>query len=249
LNKFGFDNNNLYHSRLAVANRKKGGGGYLPNLPDTLYCAFCHRIIGKDEQFDELADGRLRCPDCSATAIRTSRDFRKLYTETAEQMQRNFDITIKELPKPKVVNARKLAKIVDKPFNLNGRTIGLAMNTVNGKHLFFETGMPKSAAQSVIAHELTHIWQFENWPEGDAERIYPTEPLIPYEGMAVWVQIQFMYAIGETDFAERDYIIMGQRDDEYGQGFERYLKKYHLDRVGGVASKTPFLKDGKVPRV
>jgi hypothetical protein len=247
---FGFDHNNLYHSRLAVANRNKFAEGYLPNLPDTLYCAFCHRVIGRDEKFEELADGRLRCPDCSATAIRTTRDFRKLYAETAEQLQNIFGITIKQLPKAKVVNAQRLAKIVNKPFNLNGRTIGLAINSVNGKHLFFETGMPKSAAQSVIAHELTHIWQFENWPDGEAERIYPSEPLIPYEGMAVWVQIQYMYAIGETEYAERDEIIMGIRDDEYGHGFERYAKKYRLDnRPAGNNFRSPFLSNGKVPRV
>ncbi|MBP3468892.1 MAG: hypothetical protein J6K26_05180 [Lachnospiraceae bacterium] len=48
---------------------------------------------------------------------------------------------------------------------MDGRTLGFAQKDASGYSLYIENGSPRLAAMATIAHELTHIWQYQNWDD------------------------------------------------------------------------------------
>lgn len=67
--------------------------------------------------------------------------------------------------------------------------------------------------------------------------------LLIYEGMAKWVEIQFLYLIGEKNVAKREELITRNREDEYGIGFRLYEDRYPLTREAMACDETPFTQD------
>jgi hypothetical protein len=61
--------------------------------------------------------------------------------------------------------------------------------------------------------------------------------------MAKWVEIQYLYLIGETNIAKREEAITRSREDEYGIGFCLYEERYPLSRKAMVCEETPFTTD------
>ena len=61
-----------------------------------------------------------------------------------------------------------------------------------------------------------------------------------YEGMAKWVEIQYLYFINEPERAYRELCATLQREDEYGFGLKLYLAEYDLSRGVNVDIVTPF---------
>ena len=61
-----------------------------------------------------------------------------------------------------------------------------------------------------------------------------------YEGMAKWVEIQYLYLVGETNVARREEYITRNRQDEYGIGFCLYEDRYPLTREAMFCEETPF---------
>ena len=83
--------------------------------------------------------------------------------------------------------------------------------------------------EGVIAHELTHIWQYTHWDNNATLRKCPdNKRLLIYEGMAKWAEIQYLIHLNEISYAKRQEIITRLRDDEYGKGFRKYAAKYSL---------------------
>ena len=119
--------------------------------------------------------------------------------------------------------------------------LGVAINQKKKYSILLENGAPRISLISTFAHELTHIWQYTNWdidkkmPKCSAEK-----RLLIYEGMAKWVEIQYLYLIGETDVARREEEFTRLREDEYGIGFRLYEDKYPLSREVMTCDYTPF---------
>ncbi|MBQ1292064.1 MAG: hypothetical protein IIY28_12060, partial [Lachnospiraceae bacterium] len=91
-------------------------------------------------------------------------------------------------------------------------------------------------------HEMTHVWQFQNWNERQINKLYGKGPLrlAVYEGMAVWSAVQMLYMIGETSYARLQEQIALSRDDIYGAGFRLYLERYGISRDGSEPPISPF---------
>ncbi len=68
-----------------------------------------------------------------------------------------------------------------------------------GYTIYIENGSPKLAAISTLAHELTHIWQYLNWNDSELKKKYGSFAMLQiYEGMAKWVEIQYLIMINEV---------------------------------------------------
>ncbi|MBR4870460.1 MAG: hypothetical protein IKU12_06745, partial [Oscillospiraceae bacterium] len=146
--------------------------------------------------------------------------------------------------KVRTTDAKKIAKHVGSAFiatpGFDGRVLGFAQRDRTGYSIYVENGSPKLAAVATIAHELTHIWQYLNWNDKDLIKAYGQENLLEvYEGMAKWVEIQYLLLLNEVAYAKRQEILTRLRDDAYGRGFIKYLEKYSLS-YGTSVTNTPF---------
>lgn len=223
---------------------------YLRHLEEGQHvCDFCGAAM-ESGSYEILRDGRERCPACSASAVRRLRDARALYQESHELLEKTFGIKLRSPITIRVTNAKAIAKELGEEFKpgkgFDGRALGFARNK-NGRYsIFLETGAPKEAMQSTILHELTHIWQYENWDREEIAARYGQDAVTTiYEGMAVWAEIQLMLCTGQTARAHRYEYQRLQCDDEYGNGLRLYEKKYPF--VKGVSVSPASSPFGRVP--
>lgn len=63
---------------------------------------------------------------------------------------------------------------------------------------------------------------------------------ILYEGMEIWVSIQYLYQVGESSYAAGLEQIQMARDDARGAGFRLYAAQYPLVKDMTALRKTPF---------
>ena len=208
-------------------------------------CDFCGLPLS-GVAYDVLADKRVRCVSCSASAIRTVEQFRVLYERILPTMESFYDIRMRMPIRVRTADARVIAKqagTVYKPTSgFDPRVVGFAKMDKDGFCIYIENGAPRLAAMDTIVHELTHIWQYENWDKRANNKQYGKgrNRDIVYEGMAMWSSIQFLYLIGETGFARRKEREARQRQDVYGEGFRLYCEKYPLSRSPVPPQYTPF---------
>lgn len=239
----GFDHSALHDTRVLDPEIEE----YRRHLEDGDHlCDFCGTVM-EPGSFEILKDGRERCPECSRSAVRTVRQAREVFVKTRQQMETIFGISIRTPIRVRMLNAKSIAKERGGEFvptrGMDSRAIGFARNTRKGrKEICLETGAPVKSLEATIVHELTHIWQFENWNDAvpnDNEHLYV------YEGMAVWCEVQYMTSIGENSRAKRYTYNRLQCDDAYGNGLKAYLERYKVTDAKKLnRKKTPY---GKVP--
>lgn len=239
----GFDHSTLHHTRVSDPEMEE----YRRHLEEGDHlCDFCGAVM-EPGKFEILKDGRERCPECSRTAVRTVRQARELFFASRQQMEKVFGISIRTPIRVRMVNAKTMAKELGDEFvptrGMDGRALGFARNVRNGrKEICLETGAPAKSLESTIVHELTHIWQYENWGDkvpNDEAHLYV------YEGMAVWTEVQYMMSTGDSGRAKRYAYNRLQSNDEYGNGLKAYLERYKVTDAKSLnRKKTPY---GKVP--
>ena len=214
-------------------------------------CDFCGKPLN-GVSYDRLSDGRIRCGECSATAINTVEEFRRLFYYTEAVMESVYSITFTAHVVVRTTDARGNAKnggtifIPSKDFA--ARALGFAMEKDGVRYLYIENGSPRLATLETMAHELTHIWQYTNWDLKAIRRTYAqssrklsrTAELLVMEGFAMWSSIQLLYEIGETTYARREEQNTLQREDEYGYGFRLYVDRFGIRRKEGIPDVTPF---------
>lgn len=221
------------------------------NLGAENFCDFCGSPL-TGVSYERLTDGRTRCNDCSMTAINEVAIFKALFRNTEMMMENTFDITIPVAIAVKTSDARTIAKHMGQVFKpstkVAARVLGFAQRKDGRYTLFVENGSPRLASVDTIVHELTHIWQYINWSEGNITRIYSQrKPIytkmardIVFEGMAMWSAIQMLYAMGETYYAKQQEQLVEARNDIYGIGFRLYRDRYDLARDGEAPILSPF---------
>lgn len=227
------------------------------------FCDFCGKPLS-GVSYDVLADGRIRCNDCSTTAVRDLAEFKEIYIHTEMMMENIFEINYPVAITIKTVDAVKMSKrshSVYQPTNqFAARVLGFAEYRSGEYTLFIENGSPRLVSLNVIAHEMTHIWQYINWNRAQIAAIYKQDRPdrdavamdIVYEGMAVWASIQILYSMGEVFFAEQqeqDFVIFNgvnkdqmivRRQDAYGYGFYLYRSRFYMEINGDVPPFSPF---------
>ena len=243
LSKYNYDKGSLRQVRDSEAFAEEYEKTYNPNKSGVHYCDFCGvELVGGE--YELLKDGRERCNRCSATALKTGEEFKEIFKTVMRNMEIFYGIRLNVAIKVRMTDAKKIAKHFGQEFvatpGFDGRTLGFAQKDSSGYSIYVENGSPKLAAMATIAHELTHIWQYENWNDKEIKKKYGAHNrLLIYEGMAKWAEIQYLICLNEISYAKRQEIITRLRNDEYGRGFVEYTKKYSIS-YGGKVGRTPF---------
>lgn len=244
LAQFGFDRNLLREAR---EGKTQDADDFDANGH---CCDFCGAPLSGAE-YDVLSDGRERCVTCRRTAVDTVKEFQDIYQTTRRTMEDLFGIHIKAGVRVRVTNAKEIAERQGRTFHpaaaMTSRAVGIAISDSNGFTLLVENGAPRVDIISTIVHELTHIWQYQNWKERELKKIWAHLPpkdaahvrLEVYEGMAVWAEIQYLYLIRETARARRTERAREADQSEYGRGLIRYRDRYPF-AADSVLGMTPF---------
>ena len=243
LQEIGFDGGELKQAR--------EGKNCAENLRNTdknknnqMFCSYCGAELSGVEFF-RLPDGRLRCNTCSNTVVKSKAEVEALCKRVIENMDNFFGATIKVPVSIEVTDERKLKRRLGIPLDTRDSQsmliLGVAVNKNQKYSIILENGAPRISLIATFAHELTHIWQYTHWDNNKNLKKCPkNKRLLIYEGMAKWVEIQYLYLVGETAVARREEYITRNRQDEYGIGFCLYEDRYPLTREAMFCEETPF---------
>lgn len=232
--------------------RKKGGffTGSL-DLDAVNTCDFCGLPL-TGVCHDKLSDGRVRCNDCSSTAITTVEEMRELFFDNLKMMEDLYEIQFKVPVNVRMADAKEVGKrsgMIFKPSKeFSARVLGFAQHKRGKYSVVLENGSPRLATINTTVHEMTHIWQYLNWSDKAFAQYFGmghshcTElaRLIVYEGMAMWSSIQYLYQIGETYFASQQEALAEARQDVYGVGFRFFREQYPFVKDASLLKYTPF---------
>ena len=111
----------------------------------------------------------------------------------------------------------------------DSRAVGIAVKNGSNKSILIENEAPYFREMSVLIHELTHIWQFDNLDIDNIE-----DSLKVLEGHAMYVELEFL----KERFPEQALYIDNEskREDVYGVGY-RYID----DMLTKEGISNPFL--------
>ena len=246
LKELGFDGGELRQAREgkdcaeSFRNADKNGG-------NQMRCSYCGAEISGVEFF-RLPDGRLRCTTCSNSVVKTKEEVEEICQRVIANLDNFFGATIDVPVSFEITDERKLKRKVGVPVGTKDSQsmliLGVAVNKKNKYKVILENGAPRISLIATFAHELTHIWQYTHWDNNkNFQKCPKSKRLLIYEGMAKWVELQYLYMIGETNVARREEAITRKRQDEYGRGFCLYEEVYPLSRDTMNCDVTPFTPD------
>jgi hypothetical protein len=242
LESLGFGRGPLIQAREALAARREVE--YTFDALGSRYCDFCFvQLMGGE--YEILKDGRERCSRCSRSVLSTHEQFVEEFHQVRRNMEAAFGISLSVPVIVRMVNAKEIARRSGEPFTptsgVDSRVLGFVKKTGDGHEFYIENGAPRLAAVTTIAHELTHIWQYANWDEAAIAARYGSENrLMVYEGMATWVEIQYLLGIKDVERARREEAFALARDDVYGDGFKVFAERYPLQVDGDASEDSPF---------
>lgn len=240
LSSIGFDGGSL-----AQARNLRGEALDYVDLTELVAdrCDFCGRRLSGVE-YDRLKDGRERCASCSKTLVNSPEAFQQVFLQVKQDMCGYFNIDFPPAIQAKMVSQSKLSRMIGRKFvpgpGYDARAVGFATERRGRYMVVFENGVPKVKLQSTLAHELTHIWQYSHWNMDKVKSRYGDTFLAVVEGMAEWVEIQYLLSLGEVSWANRLLKEEVARTDVYGFGLRLYLNEYPLARGTMAGDSTPF---------
>jgi hypothetical protein len=204
----------------------------ISNAGNETQCVFCGRKFGA-AQFHQLDDGRQRCFTCSQSGIDQVSLVEPLYKQVREFFMKEYqaflplDIDLSVLSTAEI---HKLSGLGFVPEAGHSRIAGKASRDELGNlTVLIENGSPRVHTLATLAHELTHIWQYEKLAVSSLT-------LEEIEGFASWVEVDTMTKIGETPYANMLKGELMQRQDEYGKGYRLIEEKL----AGMPEGTTPF---------
>ena len=236
----GFNNNSFTKARSRKTQETMG-----IDFDAVNHCDFCGVPLS-GVSYERLSDGRIQCNECSATAINSVEEFKKLFYQTLHMMENLFGIDYKVPISVRTLDANKIARgfgsVYTPTTGVTSRVVGYAQRDNGMFSLNVENGSPRLATIDTTVHEMTHVWQYSNWNDGAIRRNYPEKWKrdIVYEGMAMWAAIQYLYLIGEVSYAQQQEMLANSREDIYGVGFRLYCERYPLVKDFSLVRLSPF---------
>lgn len=187
-------------------------------------CVFCGRSVSA-AQIHSLHDGRQRCFTCNESAIDHVLGVEPLYRDVRQFFKDVYLVNLPEDIELFVVSTAEINNMSGVPYILeagSSRLTGKASMDGDGKlRVIIENGSPRTHTLSTLAHELTHIWQFENLQvdEMDMEEL---------EGFATWVEVHMMTQMGEVPYANMLKEQLESQQDLYGRGYRLMEEKLSI---------------------
>lgn len=195
-------------------------------------CMFCGRKFPV-AQIHLLDDGRKRCLTCKESAIEHVLQIEPLYKKVRQFFIDEYLVPLPadiELQMLSTAEIHKMSGLSFIPEAGHPRLSGKASMDQDGNlKVLIENGSPRVHTLSTLAHELTHIWQYENL---DVKKMHLEE----LEGFASWVEVHFMNQLGEIPYANMLRQHLETRQDKYGVGYRLMIEK--LSKLHDNA--TPF---------
>lgn len=209
--------NSLRENRLSYQSREIKE---LESIEKTETCHFCGEFLPVSE-FDVLNDGRKRCYLCKQSGIDTVESLRALNDVVRKIMNESLSVQIKREIELEMVSAEEMQRRIGESLlpvtDMSQRVVGRAMmGNDQTMSIVIENGSPRNQTAGTLAHEFTHIWQYEHIIIED----FSLEVL---EGHAVWTEIFICEQLGERLYAEKIKADMQYRNDEYGNGYRQML--------------------------
>lgn len=183
-------------------------------------CDFCGKSIAG--QYDELGDGRKRCPVCSVDAIDGDdiNAVRLQVIKIINLMESRYEIDLPKDLHVQVVSADTIAQRLGDIFlptqEMDPRAVGLAVSTNDELEILIENGAPKAKFILTVAHELTHIWQYRNTKTD--EKLNDLELV---EGQATYIMLDYGNSHDLADESAYEKKMLKQIDNEYSRGLKR----------------------------
>lgn len=167
--------------------------------------------------------------------VATKDDLQEIYREVRTVMLVRLKLAAREDLKISFVSAQALDNLSgvpvvpmpEKPVRICGQTI---RGDQGFMHLYIANATTRVDAIATLAHELTHIWQYDHLQL----EIIPPEKL---EGHAMWVEINILECLGYTEEADRLREGLWDRSDVYGKGFRLLITKLEEN----TAFSNPFV--------
>ena len=175
-------------------------------------CDFCNVPVGT-RGGNSWPDGRKACRDCWSTGVTATEELSDLAAMGRAWMKERLSMETPDCPLY-LEHAAAIARMHGRAFHpvagFNARPIGFFRKPVEGQTaaVFLEHGTPRCIAYGVVAHELTHLWQWHRWSHDRAPTLV--------EGLAMWVEYHALLDAGAI-FAARHAERYG--DPVYGLGF------------------------------
>lgn len=194
-------------------------------------CSYCHRDLFNVE-YTEVKENagrnnRKLCSKCAKLIVSDENELEKLYKKVRKYLCDSFAI---ELPDDINVRFATAEKIRIK-LKTGDQRVVVGFADPKTRELWVEADAPMPNVQDVLAHELTHMWQFDNIKMSD---------LVYVEGHASYVEVQYMRHENRKKFAEWQEESLNSRRDEYGEGFRRL--KAELEAGGDFNSFSYMLE-------
>lgn len=189
-------------------------------------CDFCQRFI-----YGELLDGMVRLPDdrrlcgkCAPSSIASTGKVRLIFAKAAEVLASNgMEVDIAQI-EILLVGTDELKRVASSSsHDTKGFSDYLVKKNIFGQvksesiKVYLLNGMPRTQMTSTAAHELAHVWQFQN---GRLDQ----DPAVS-EGSCNFAAYLVLRALGGEN---ADFVIdnmLKDPDPVYGEGFRR-VKRY-----------------------
>lgn len=193
-------------------------------------CDFCDRfIVGSlGEDMTRFRDGRVLCSICSATSVTNRKEALALMAQVTRQLER-FGIRVNPGEVDlKLVDRDELRKLSGGRAHTTGFADYVVRKNLFGRvhekqlRVYVLQGMPRIEMTATLAHELTHVWQFQAG-HLDQDRTFS-------EGSCNFAAYLVLRKLGGE---QAEFIIdtmLRDPDPIYGDGF-RGVKEY-VDREG-----------------
>ncbi|WP_373232774.1 hypothetical protein [Cohnella sp.] len=167
--------------------------------------------------------------------VTTIEDLQEIYREVRAVMSVRLKHTAREGLKLSFVPAQALHSLsgvpvvpaTEQPIRMCGQTV---RGDQGSMHVYMANATTRVDAIATLAHELTHIWQYDHLQMD----VIPSEKL---EGHAMWVEISVLESLGYSEEAERIREGLLDRSDIYGKGFRLLVAKLEED----AAFSNPFV--------
>ncbi|MBR6044442.1 MAG: hypothetical protein IKP47_02285 [Ruminococcus sp.] len=174
-------------------------------------CCYCHRELFGVE-YIEMKDNSARhnrkiCRSCYNLIVTDEEKLRKLYLKARDYLCGTFGITLPTDINVRFATAEKLRKAA-KTGDVR-EVLGFANKKT--RELWVEADAPSTNVMTVLVHELTHFWQYDNI------QMFIEESWI--EGHASYAELQFLKRSNHAGYARWMEDELNLRTDAYGEGF------------------------------
>ncbi len=182
-------------------------------------CVSCSRPTG--QKGFQLDNGKMICADCRPTAVIRPQQLKRLSREVQNHLDRHMLMIIEndirwfledDLPGDADDNLRESGRFIQVNDDFTIKIL---------------KGLSRDLCIEIIAHELAHAWQAENFPN--------LKDKLHQEGFAQWVAAKVVEDYRFDRLLER----FDARDDVYGDGYRLMMR---LEKQYGVEGMFKYLR-------